>query len=265
MFNERNMEEYSLIICVYACDTIEKYKKQILKLNETWGQVVNQYKNIKLLFFLGEDITEFSGENYIHLPNIKNDYLSASYKQFLGLKYIYENYKTKFVFCCGTDTYINIPKLMHFITSFNEQDNLYIGGHGAVREICGKQIYFHSGGPGFILSYMCLSKLYPLLENLVENWIKICTENNISSLIPACDVAIAYYLHTAEINTTVYKMTDHSFINCNHKGLINCYNYPYPCCGNKVKMENIISCHSMSLDDFDEFTRILTEKKNFIE
>jgi hypothetical protein len=257
------MQKYDLIICVYACDTMEKYKKQIIKINETWGlQVLNH--NIKLLFFLGEEVNELIGENYIHLPNVKNDYLSASYKQFLGLKYIYEKYNAKFVLCCGTDTYINIKKLMLFISNLNESDNLYIGGHGSEREICKKKIYFHSGGPGFILTNGCLKKLYPLLDNITDNWIKICSENNTNELIPACDVAIAFFLQLPELETTIIKIDDYSFINCNHRGMINCYEYAYPCCGNLISMNKIISCHSMSLQDFDEFTHILIENNYFL-
>ena len=97
---------------------------------------------------------------YINLQGVKNDYLSASYKQFLGMKYIYENYKTKFVICVGTDTYLNIPKLISYINNFDYTDFLYIGGHGCERQIGTKKYYFHSGGPGFIITYNILKKIY---------------------------------------------------------------------------------------------------------
>ena len=103
------MNNYDLIICVFGCHTIDKYKQQIKKINETWGKKCESYSNIKLLYYLGGERTdEFSDSRYIYLPNITNDYLSASYKQFLGLKQVYENFNTKFIICCGTDTYLNI-------------------------------------------------------------------------------------------------------------------------------------------------------------
>ena len=109
------MENCDLIVLVYACYTVSKYKKQIEIMNSTWVKKCETYKNIKVLYFLGEEkIHGFNDTDcikYINLFGVKNDYLSASYKQFLGMKYIYENYKTKFIICLGTDTYLNIPKL----------------------------------------------------------------------------------------------------------------------------------------------------------
>jgi hypothetical protein len=45
---------------------------------------------VKLLFFMGEEKTtdEFVGDEFVYLPGVSNDYLSASYKQYLGLKLI---------------------------------------------------------------------------------------------------------------------------------------------------------------------------------
>ena len=137
---------------------------------------------------------------YINLPGVKDDYLSASYKQFLGMKYIYENYKTKFIICCGTDTYLNIPKLLLYINTFDYNDCLYIGGHGCNRQIGGKNYYFHSGGPGFIITYNCLKKIYNLLDNLMEKWINICNIDKMQRRIPSCDVAISYYLQQSYIS-----------------------------------------------------------------
>ena len=246
-----------LIIGVYACDTIQNYKEQILKVNETWGKVCSTHTNIKLIYFLGEEKTEyFSGENYVNLKGVKNDYLSASYKQFLGLKHIYENYRPKMVLFCGTDTYLNIEKLLLYIKKFNPVENLYIGGHGCNRTINNKNIYFHSGGPGFILTYTCLSKLYPLFESLMSEWTNLCQRNNLNHLIPACDVAIGYYIQLPSVNSTIIKTDDLSFLGCNYLG--------HPCHLNMIEMKYIISCHYMSLNDFDTFTTILNENNYFL-
>ena len=254
------MEEHDLIILVYACYTIEKYRNQIDLINSTWGKKCETYKNIKLLYFLGEEkINSFNDTEcikYINLPGVKNDYLSASYKQFLGLKYIYENYKTKFIICVGTDTYLNIPKLLLYIDTFNYSECLYIGGHSGDIQIGSQKYYFHSGGPGFIITYNCLAKLYDLLSNLMENWITICNVNNNTNLIPACDVAISYYLQQPSINCKIIKTNDLSFINCNYKG--------YPCHINEVNISNIISCHLMSNYDFYNFTNILNDYNYFV-
>lgn len=254
------MENYDLIILVYGCYTIEKYKRQIETINSTWGKKCETYKNIKLLYFLGEKkINDFNDTDcikYINLFGIKDNYLSASYKQFLGMKYIYENYKTKFIICVGTDTYLNIPKLLLYINTFEYTDCLYIGGHGCERQIGSKKYYFHSGGPGFIITYNCLNKLYNLLPNLMKNWINVCNINNIQYLIPACDVAISYYLQQPYINVKIIKTNDLSFLFCNYKG--------FPCHHNNINVSNIISCHLMNNDDFNNFTKILNDNNYFI-
>lgn len=245
-----------LVLCIFGCDTIPKYKNQILKINETYGKVAQQYKQIRLLYFLGEEQTDLIGPNYIHLPGVKNDYLSASYKQYLGLKYIYEKVETKFVICFGTDTYLNIPKLMLFLQKFNPENTLYIGGHGCHRMIGDQTVYFHSGGPGFILSKTCLSKIYHKLDSFVEEWIEICKKNGTDYLLGACDVGIAYLVQLPEYQCEVIKTNDLSFLHCNYKG--------YSCHYNQVNIQNIISCHLMGLDDFDEFTRILEKNHYFV-
>lgn len=251
------MEYLDLVICVYACDTISKYKTQIYKMNEVYDNVLKEYPNIKLIYFLGEEKTDLIGEKYVNLPNVNNDYLSASYKQFLGLKYIYENYKTKFVICIGTDTYINIKKLDLFLKNFDYNENLYIGGHGDKRNLGTSEVYFHSGGPGFIITKTCLEKIYPKLKCFVDEWIELCKNNNIQYLIPACDVAIAYLVNLSEISCkTINCGIESIFAHCNFRGL--------PCCRNIINIKNIISCHNMSLSDFDEFTEILKNNNYFI-
>ena len=89
------------------------------------------------------------------------------------MKYIYKNYKTKFIICCEINTYLNIPKLLLYINTFDYNDCLYIGGHSCNRQIGDKKYYFHSGGPDFIITYNCLKKIYNLLDNLMTNWFPI--------------------------------------------------------------------------------------------
>jgi hypothetical protein len=254
------MEDCDLIILVYACYTVEKYKNQIEVINSTWGKKCETYKNIKILYFLGEEkITGFNDTDcikYINLPKVNNDYLSASYKQFLGMKYIYENYTTKFIICIGTDVYLNIPKLLLYINNFDYRERLYIGGHGCERQIGSIKYYFHSGGPGFIITYNVLERLYDLLPNLMEQWINLCNVNNISYLISACDVAISYYLQQPDMNVKIIKTNDLSFLHCNYKG--------FPCHPNQVNMSNIISCHLMNNSDFHNFTQILNDSNYFL-
>lgn len=246
---------YRLIICVFGCITIEKYRNQIKKIKDTYEKTGNENEHIKILYFLGEKKYEdYHDTNFIYLDGVSDDYMSASYKQNLGLKYIYENYKPEFVLCCGSDTFINIPKLLTYLDEFNPCDNLYIGGHGCHRSIGIKTYYFHSGA-GFILSNECLKHMYPFLNNLTDDWKNICKNNNVEYLTPACDVAISYYLQKNE-DVQIIKSNDSSFMNCNYKG--------HPCHMSTIKINEIILCHNMSFDDFDNFNDILLSNNFFI-
>ena len=108
---------YKIIFCIYGCDTIQKYKDEIIKIQETWASNISH----KVLFFLGED-GPLIGEDYIHLENVGNDYLSAADKQNLGIKHIYENYDFKYMFICGTDTYVLVDNLTKYI-ELEEKNN----------------------------------------------------------------------------------------------------------------------------------------------
>uniref|UniRef100_A0A6C0ESL2 Uncharacterized protein n=1 Tax=viral metagenome TaxID=1070528 RepID=A0A6C0ESL2_9ZZZZ len=261
-FAEDLKEKYDIILCVFGCPTIEKYKNQILKINETWGKIADSLPNIKLLYFFGEEKTELIDDNkYIYLDGVGNDYLSSSYKHNLGLKYIFENYNSKFVFVCGTDTYINIYKLLNYTKQLNEDDKLFIGGHGDYRLIDNKNYYFHSGA-GYILSKECLKYLYPQLSTITDLWINKCKNDGLPDhLITGCDVCISYYLQNKNYLTddTIIKRND-LFAGCNYVG---CHSYGI-CCGEKIKKEDIISCHFMTLSDFDVFTELLNQNNYFV-
>jgi hypothetical protein len=119
--------------------------------------------------------------------------------------------------------------------------------------------YFHSGG-GFLLSKECLHLIYAKLWNMFLEWSKICNKSACEYLICACDVAISFFLqNTIGSELKILTFSD-EFISCNYKGLA--YNNTFLCCGDRIKPQNIISCHCMTIGDFDEFTEIL-ERNNY--
>ena len=260
-------QNYDLIFCVFGCATKEAYKNQILKINETWGKDVYNYTNAKLLFFLGEEKTDLIDNNtYVYLDNVDNDYLSASYKQNLGLKYIYENFNFNYVFICGTDTFINIPKIVHYICSIPD-DKLYIGPGGDYRYVEDRNYFFQSGS-GFILTKSCIQYLYPTLHEMTDQWIDICNKSSVTYLIPCCDVAISYYLQKDNFIKEENILIDGelflihnfrgkcSYIDNNSLILKN---------ENEVNVNKIVTCHFMNLQDFDDFYELLQKNNYFIE
>ena len=156
---------------------------------------------------------------------------------------------------------MNIKKLIVYINQFDANKNLYIGGHGDIKCIGNKEYYYHSGGAGFILSKECVYNIYLYLNNMFSDWVNVC--NNINNnynceyLISACDVAISYFLQNKlQLNLEIIKNNE-AFFGCNYKGL--CYNNTFGCCDKKINIDNIISCHNMTLSDSDEYTKVLNK------
>jgi beta-1,4-mannosyl-glycoprotein beta-1,4-N-acetylglucosaminyltransferase len=260
-------QNYDLIFCVFGCATKEAYKNQILKINETWGKDVYNYTNAKLLFFLGEEKTDLIDNNrYVYLENVDNDYLSASYKQNLGLKYIYENFNFNYVFICGTDTFINIPKIVDYVCSISD-DKLYIGPGGDYKYVENRNYFFQSGS-GFILTKSCIQYLYPTLHEITEQWIDVCNKSNVTHLIPGCDVAIGYYLQKDDfIKEENILIDEELFLIHNFRGKCNYIDNNSLTLKNEneVNINKIITCHFMNLQDFDDFYDLLQKNNYFIE
>lgn len=242
-----------LIICVFACATVPKYKNQILKIEETWGKCAAD-NGVKVLYFLGEEETDLQDKSkYIYLPGVNNDYESASLKQSLGLKYIYDNFNSDYVFVCGTDTYVNIKKMLLLLNNYNCENPLYIGGgHIYTHTVSNIHYFFHNGGAGFIISKESLYLIYMKLWNMNVEWKKLLN-NNEKWMIPACDIEISYFLQKHVPNLETITLGDH-FFNCDYNGKFckECSEFDI-----EIKKENIITCHNMSLTAFDEFTELL--------
>ena len=271
---------YNIIFCIFGCDTIDGYKKEILKIKETWGKATQlptdkapegatdkapegatdkapegatASDSNHLLFFLGEE-GPFTGDEYIHLENVENDYLSASYKQYGGLKYIYENYNFNYVFICGTDTYVLRDNLIKFINDdqqISPDKPLVIGGHGDNRQICGLSVHFFAGGPGIILTKATMDIIYPELHTMQEEWMWLCAENNYNTYIAACDLSLCYFLKRHGI---IFLNVCNRFFDCNYMGY---YRNGSACCAKTVDIQTMISCHNMTLKNFDELEKIL--------
>jgi hypothetical protein len=247
---------YEFIFCIFACDTIDRYKNEIHKIEDTWGKTAIS-RSYKLLFFLGEE-GPLTGENYIHLENVANDYLSAADKQYLGIKYTYDNFDFKYLYVCGTDTFVLIDNLTkYFLTSTIENDDLLlIGGHGDNRYICNKCVPFFSGGAGLILTKKTVQRIYPTLETLQSDWLDLCVANNYITYIPACDLSICYFCNLFGVR---FIHVTNRFFNCNYLGYNNTPNGVYKCCTQSVDITTMIACHNMSANDFDNLYNILQD------
>lgn len=283
--------DYDLFIAVYACDTIPLYRSQIALIEETYGALIlAEFPKIKMVYFLGDqtdshrwaedchrraedshrraDQTDCQSADldldlavcnrHIHLPGVKNDYLSASYKQWNGMKYAYENIRAKFSMYIGTDTYLNVRKLAKYLAGLDPARPQYIGGHGGHIRFADKDLYFHSGGPGFVLSAAALALVYPRIrspDEYVREWTQQCSEWDCAQLVPACDVAIAHLIdtHFPEIEEVI---DDCAFINCTHEG--------WPCHHGQIDVAKVCACHNMNSWEFERYTKLLEDNHGFV-
>ena len=165
----------------------------------------------------------------------------------LGIKYIHDNYQYKFLYCIGSDTFVNVQNLLELLNKYNYLNGLYIGGHGDIRYIQNKPIYFHSGGSGFILSNKSVYIIYSKLITIKNEWLLIDYQ-----LKDACDVCIGYLMYNNQY-IEIIKLDD-LFFGCN---------ILRPCrdkCKNH-KINNIISTHYVLLNDFDSLFKDLIYNK----
>lgn len=248
---------HNLIIGVMACCDKEKYIEQMEACKKTWFKGTIE-SSIPTYFFTGEVCGNYkckNDKNIIHLKNVNNDFISSTYKQWYGLKYMYESHpNAKFYFLIGTDTYIQCEKLLSFLKDFDYTDNLYIGGHGDIKLIHDENIYFHSGGSGFILSNSLMKEIYKYIPQWIDQWFQLCNKNNLN-LLTACDVSMAYLIYKYKLGKTI---KTEKFRGCNWKGFVN----DFKCCGTKIKYNDLLSCHYMNPSDMDEMHKLIFLDKN---
>ena len=239
----------NLVICLLACDSQPKYAAEMKTVQETWGKTAESM-GVPVLYFVGGRDPQTPLPHYGTLDrtiriSVRDDYLSAHEKQNLGLRYALDMFNPGFVFCAGADTCVHVVRLLEFLNRFDDNLSLYIGGHGASHNIGSREYYFHSGGAGFVLSRRCLATLYPHLANLASQWREMEGVEK-----EACDVALSYTLQNHVDDLQIVKH-DTGFFSCNYRGL--CYGGTYRCCADKIRTEDILTCHHMTAKDVYDF------------
>lgn len=147
----------------------------------------------------------FTGKtSSLEVPHIKinceDDYNSAIEKQFLGLKFMYENSQADWYIFAGCDTYIYTKRMQGLLSNFNCEEPLYIGSKqhsGSFTDLYKTETpckHFASGGPGLILSKKLLKDLYSVLDKCPVIWKNALAEFNEKLHPAASDVALAYVL-----------------------------------------------------------------------
>ena len=205
---------HEYIYCVFACDTNEKYKDQINKIEEIWNKDAEGVdrkdaegvdrkdaegpESIDKLLFIVGDSGPLDGDHYIRVENVGNNHLSAADKKYLGMKYIYENYDFNFLYICSiTDTtFVSVNDVKKCVLEKNiyKNDFLVLGERGGSLMFREVNVHYLSKDTGILLTKPTVKSIYPQLHTLQEEWRDVCNACNYFSYISAFNFSISYFL-----------------------------------------------------------------------
>ena len=234
-----------VVFLVMACSGIPKYDQLSEAIHRTWGRACGDGSRAAYRFFCGDAKgakADGGDGRRVFLEGVGEDYESASEKQWRGLEHIYRNSDPDFVWVVGLDTFVCVANALEFLEGFQPDAPLYIGGHGDVRTVAGEQVYFHSGGPGFILSREALRRIATDDDNNLAGfhakWKGVVKD---AWLECACDVAMGWYARTYGLTTVD---VENRFYHCNVHG--------WPCHTHApAQPATALACHLMQPDDMD--------------
>lgn len=201
-----------LILGVMSNTTLPKYRDLVLGCCETWVMRCD-----RVFFFEGEN-GDLSFEEemktktnqkaiFIHLPGVGDDYESASYKQYLGWLYMYNNVpKGEWYGIIGTDNYAYPDLLLSKLQSYNSSKPYIVGGIPGVISL-DVYIPFLMGGSGLYVTRSTIESLLEMgksvsdskssddIENIKQLHIQWKERQIVKDkkLTKACDVSVCYY------------------------------------------------------------------------
>jgi hypothetical protein len=224
LFDEKLCLFYSLVImtklaiAVFGCTSVPRYYKEAEASLNTWANIAKKH-NVPVLFYVGrasKPVKHFE-DNFVVMPNTADDYHSATPKAWFSMVDIYQKHSPDFIFSCGSDTYVEVDKVLKLLEQYNADEPLYIGGHGDVRRVLNHNLYFHSGGSGFLLSRAIMPQIIQHYKEWQQLWSAICATPNagIEYLHPACDVAVAYFVQKVAKPPARVITHDNLFYACN--------------------------------------------------
>src|SRR4029077_9362981 len=166
-----------LSIALMACSTIVKYQDQIKNVADTWYKE-SWSEGVPCCFFTGEQINIsestfrlMNNDHLIHLPGVKDDYLSASDKHWLGLKYMFDNFDSDFIMIAGTDNYIDVKNLKTILAKYDCNHPFIISGKQQSRDCAGIRFQiFPLGGCGIIFTRAAVKIMYNYLSSFKNDW-----------------------------------------------------------------------------------------------
>ena len=179
-------------IGVMTCASKDIYRQELVACNNTWGKHCEEW-DIPVYFFSGDrkyGVSKIENPRLIYLDDVGDDYLSATDKQWLGLKYMFDNDPADFYCILGTDNYVWPDKVFPVMEKYIGCGAIVVSGYQQERTIGRRRLVFPFGGSGIFISHAAVEKIYSRLTTFRKEWCeRICRNEDLN---PACDVALAY-------------------------------------------------------------------------
>ena len=237
-----------------------RYRDQLKGCMDTWGSNANlglhkakdvpslssvvrevetkRENNTTVIHYYCGEFGDSTSPEIIHLPGVKDDYASATYKQWLGYKHLSDNYDADFYLMIGTDNYVCLDRLHELLDGYDSDQLLIISGFADDRGVRGKPCHFPYGGGGIIFTRESMKVIYPKIDYILEAWPIVSPE-----LKDQCDVAVGYYADQWGIPVAVERHLYSMSWTCAFNG-DDTFTVHGP-----MKFDKIVICHNMEYRD----------------
>ena len=241
--------ERKLTIGLMSTLVKERYVNQIKGCDATWASdKIQGEHNSPVFYFCGDHYDPITSKipNIIHLPDVKDDYNSASYKQWYGLRWMMKNSESQFYFLGGSDNYVDIPKLIEICNKYDSTKPFMFGGYAETRHVIDTKkgshlLAFPLGGSGLVLTHAAMLLIEPHIDRFIPEWMRIYFSNE--GLKNACDLALTKLCWDLGITISI----ERDMYPCSFNGYFEKIGPNFPVGG--INYHKIVTCHFMEEND----------------
>lgn len=167
--------------------TTNKFKDRYMSCKNSW------VKDFEHVYFFSEKEEENSF--LIKVPNSDDSYNSFFPKQQFGFKYMFEKNPNDDWYCViGCDHLLIKDSIENFLDKQDPNiDSLFCQTYNRFETMNGFRFEIFAGGAGFFISNSLMKKIYPLIDEFNEEWLRLYNSGNLVQNCYACgDVALSY-------------------------------------------------------------------------
>jgi hypothetical protein len=250
------MTQFRVGFAIFGCLTIPKYKQQVVDVYSTWASTAIK-RGCPVKFFVGDipDDSELDPQLLELCVNVGygDSYLSATYKQWVGLCHLYECLDPcNFYFTAGTDTFVCVDRFLSFLKSYIQKEPLLIGSGNAVAQIASIEYSYFSGGAGLCLNRKALTFILPHIGDFLSWYLDAAAvpvqdrDGVIRNHMFACDLQLVVLCQNQGVE--LVQISESLMLGSgNHKSAF-------------LDKAKFLTCHHMSHEDFYDVQSVLTDE-----